>query len=178
LPEVTALNTVELAADLTIARLSNAHTRASADEVNAFLKSMHKAVGEFVDGADESVEAAAPEPTYVPAVSVRKSLASPDQIISLIDGKPYEALKRHLLRHGLTPDEYRDRYGLKPDYPMVAPGYSEARRATAKRLGLGRKPAQTAAPASESAVEKPAPRPRGRKTAAEARDAAKKHLGG
>ena len=75
------------------------------------------------------------------AVSVRKSLASPDHIISMIDGKPYKTLRRHLTTNGLTPDEYRARYGLKADYPMVAASYSESRRALAKSIGLGRKPA-------------------------------------
>ncbi len=79
------------------------------------------------------------EPDHVPAVSVRKSLASRDHIISLIDGKPYKSLKRHIGRHGLTPAEYRERYSLAKDYPMVAPGYSEQRREVAHRLGLGRK---------------------------------------
>ena len=58
----------------------------------------------------------------------------------MIDGKPYRALKRHLGTHGLTPDAYRARYGLAADYPMVARGYSEARSAMAKAIGLGRKP--------------------------------------
>ncbi len=77
---------------------------------------------------------------HTPAVSVRKSLASPDHIISMIDGKPYRTLRRHLSGHGLTPEDYRKRYGLKDDYPMVAPSYSESRRAMAKTIGLGRKP--------------------------------------
>jgi predicted transcriptional regulator len=81
-----------------------------------------------------------PEASYVPAVSVRKSLGSRDHLISMIDGKPYKTLKRHLAGHGLTPAEYRSRYNLAADYPMVAPGYSETRREVAKRLGLGRKP--------------------------------------
>jgi predicted transcriptional regulator len=72
-------------------------------------------------------------------VLVRKSLANRDRIISMIDGAPYASLKRHLTSHGLTPAEYRAHFGLKPDYPMVAPGYSEGRRALAKQLGLGRK---------------------------------------
>nr|WP_308462231.1 MucR family transcriptional regulator [Sphingomonas citri] len=76
---------------------------------------------------------------HTPAVSVRKSLANRDRIISMIDGAPYASLKRHLTSHGLTPAEYRARFGLKPDYPMVAPGYSEGHRALAKQLGLGRK---------------------------------------
>ena len=79
--------------------------------------------------------------TYTPAVSVRKSLSSPDHILSMIDGKPYKTLKRHLATHGLSPDEYRERYNLPKSYPLVAPSYSEARRAVATRLGLGRKPA-------------------------------------
>lgn len=79
--------------------------------------------------------------TYTPAVSVRKSLSSPEHILSMIDGKPYKTLKRHLATHGLSPDEYRERYNLPKSYPLVAPSYSEARRAVATRLGLGRKPA-------------------------------------
>jgi predicted transcriptional regulator len=92
---------------------------------------------------------AAPEATeetptaYEPAVTSRKSLASPDHIISMIDGKPYKTLRRHLATHGMTPAEYRERYGLKADYPMVAPTYSEARRNMAKRIGLRRKPSST-----------------------------------
>jgi len=86
----------------------------------------------------EKVEApSAPAP--VPAVSAKASLASRDHIISLIDGKPYKTLKRHLFGHGLTPEEYRARYNLPSDYPMVAPGYSEQRSRVAKELGLGRK---------------------------------------
>lgn len=79
--------------------------------------------------------------TYTPAVSVRKSLSSPEHILSMIDGRPYKTLKRHLATHGLTPDDYRQRYNLPKSYPLVAPSYSEARRAVATRLGLGRKPA-------------------------------------
>ena len=76
----------------------------------------------------------------VVALGIIESLASPDHIISMIDGKPYRTLRRHLSGHGLTPEDYRKRYGLKDDYPMVAPSYSESRRAMAKTIGLGRKP--------------------------------------
>jgi hypothetical protein len=84
---------------------------------------------------------------YEPAVSVRKSLANREHIISMIDGKPYKTLRRHLGTHGLTPDQYRERYGLKPDYPMVAEAYSETRRAMAKKIGLGTKQNKGQAPA-------------------------------
>jgi predicted transcriptional regulator len=76
---------------------------------------------------------------HVGAVSPRKSLADPAHIISMIDGKPYKTLRRHLTTHGMTPEQYRERYNLKADYPMVAPNYSESRRAMAKKIGLGTK---------------------------------------
>jgi predicted transcriptional regulator len=82
-------------------------------------------------------------PEFVAAVTVRKSLGSRDHLLSMIDGKPYKTLKRHLAGHGLTPEEYRARYNLPRDYPMVAPGYSEHRRDVAKKLGLGRKRGST-----------------------------------
>lgn len=104
----------------------------------------------------DSPEPAAPaEPEHTPAVGLRKSLASRTHIISMIDGKAYQTLKRHLKKHDLTPQQYRERYSLPGDYPMVAPAYSESRRAIAERLGLGRKvtdaQASSAAPAPEPA---------------------------
>lgn len=72
-------------------------------------------------------------------VSARKSLASSDHIMSMIDGKKYRSLKRHLTSSGLTPAQYRERYKLKAGYPIDAPAYSEARRAMAKTIRLGRK---------------------------------------
>ena len=130
---------VELATELTIAWLANRNTKASAEDVPAFLKTMYAAVNALSDPAapDSPADAA---PTYTPAITARRSLASPDQIISMIDGKPYKTLRRHLAGHGLTPEQYRERYNLKADYPMVAPAYSEQRRAMAKKIGLGRKP--------------------------------------
>jgi predicted transcriptional regulator len=146
------LNAVELAVELTIAWLSNPNTRTSADDVPVFLSKMYESVSGLVGGPDDApVEQAAQE--YTPAVSTRKSLASPDHIISMIDGKPYKTLRRHLSINGMTPEEYRERYKLKADYPMVAPSYSEARRTMAKSIGLGRKPK------AELGTRKPAPTP-------------------
>lgn len=65
----------------------------------------------------------------------------------MIDGKPYKTLRRHLSGHGLTPEEYRRRYNLKADYPMVAEAYSAPRRAMAQKIGLGRKPGNRPTPA-------------------------------
>jgi predicted transcriptional regulator len=137
--ETSDTNLLELATELTIAWLSNPNTRASAEEVPSFLEKMHGAVSSLAAPQSATAESA-PAPEYAPAVSVRRSLASKDHIVSLIDGKPYKTLKRHLAGHGLTPAQYRERYGLRPDYPMVAENYAEMRRGLAKKIGLGRKP--------------------------------------
>lgn len=158
-------NAVELATELTIAWLSNPNTRTSAEDVPTFLLQMHTSVQSLIGGSQVS-EPSADEPMeYVGAVTARKSLANPDHIISMIDGKPYKTLRRHLATNGMTPAEYRERYNLKADYPMVAPTYSESRRAMAKKIGLGRKPGQTNAAKTEGA--KPAPRKRKADDAAE-----------
>ncbi len=153
---------VELASDLTIAWLSNPNNRASMDDVSTFLRKMHADVIELSGGvanAEVASEEAASE-EFTPAVSVRKSLASKDHIISLIDGKPYRTLRRHLSTHGLTPEEYRARYNLKADYPMVAPTYSEQRRAMAHKIGLGAKGRAARNAPAETPAPKPARKPR------------------
>jgi len=153
----TDIDAVTLATELTIAWLGKPNTRTNPDDVPAFLTSMHKTVaGLSGTTAEPATEEAAQE--HVPAVSVRKSLASKDHIISMIDGKPYKTLRRHLATNGLTPEQYRERYNLKRDYPMVAENYSESRRAMAKSIGLGRKPGQKAEEATPE-VEAPAATP-------------------
>ncbi len=138
---------VELAVALTIAWLGNPNMRASAEDVPVFLTAMRDSLAQLIEQPSAaSVEETSSE-SFTPAVSVRKSLASKDHIISMIDGKPYKTLRRHLSGHGLTPEEYRHRYNLKADYPMVAEAYSAARRAMAQKIGLGRKPGPRATPA-------------------------------
>ena len=149
--ETTSLNPIELATELTIAWLGNPNTRATSDEVPAFLNRMHDAV-RGLSNSSTDVPTGDEVPEFTPAVTARKSLASKDHIISLIDGKPYKTLRRHLSTHGLTPADYRQRYNLKADYPMVAPNYSEARRSMAQKIGLGRKASYRTA-ATASAVE-------------------------
>jgi predicted transcriptional regulator len=161
--ETTALNTVELATELTVAWLSNPNNRVAADEVPAFLQKMHTTLSGFSEPAAAPEPEEQPEPEYQPAVTVRKSLASPNHILSMIDGKPYRTLRRHLSRHGLSPEQYRERYNLKPDYPMVAPAYSEQRRAMAHKIGLGAKGRQARlnqAPAAEAAPKAARGRPK------------------
>lgn len=155
-------NAVELATELTIAWLGNANNRVSADEVPAFLRAMHATVSDLsgTPGSDQSATATTSE-EHVPAVSVRRSLASKDHILSMIDGKPYKALRRHLTTNGLTPEQYRERYSLRSDYPMVSENYSAARRDMAIRIGLGSKGRKAKADGA-SAAASPAKRP-GRK---------------
>jgi len=145
---------VELATELTIAWLSNQNNRISADEVPTFLRTMHQTVTELASGPGAGGQAGENQPeeeSFTPATTVRKSLASPDLIISMIDGKPYKTLRRHLATHGLTPDDYKRRYNLKADYPMVAPNYSEARRTMAKTIGLGQRGRNAKAANAEAA---------------------------
>ena len=161
--EKNELNTIELATELTIAWLNNPNNRSSAEEVPAFLQRMHATLNGLEAGGEESSAQAEPSGEYTPAVSVRKSLASADHIISMIDGKPYKTLRRHLSRHGLTPEQYRERYKLKPDYPMVAQNYSETRRAMAHKIGLGskgRRPAAEGSAQAQPAAAKPKRAPR------------------
>ena len=110
----------------------------SKDDIGSLIETVGEAVRKIVNPQDPEEE----EEVHEPAVSVRKSLANPDHIISMIDGQPYKMLTRHLSTNGLTPDEYRKRYNLPADYPMTAPNYSERRRQLAKEIGLGRKPGQ------------------------------------
>lgn len=143
-------NLLELTAELVVAWLSNPKNNLAADELPRVIESIYGALASTsAPASEEKAE------QHLPAVTVRRSLASREHIVSLIDGKPYKTLKRHLANHGLTPDEYRVRYGLKPDYPMVAPAYAERRSALAKNAGLGRK-ADAPAPAAAEAAPKSA----------------------
>ena len=140
-------NLTSLTVDLLSAYVANNNVQHG--DLSELIKSTHAAL-KIIDSPEAP---ASVDPEHKPAVSARKSLGSRSHIISMIDGKPYQTLKRHLSRHGLTPQEYRDRYGLPRDYPMVAPAYSESRRAIAQRLGLGRKGQSTSVPV---AAEPPA----------------------
>ncbi|MBD3760893.1 MAG: MucR family transcriptional regulator [Rhizorhabdus sp.] len=145
------INAIELATQVTTAWLKNPNVDVSAEDVPAFLRRIHSAIGELSTGAGTAVPA---EPEHKPAVPVRSSV-KPDYLISLIDGRKFKSLKRHLSSQGLTPAEYRERYGLKSDYPMVAATYSAHRRDVAQRLGLGRKRPAQAIPVPETMASAP-----------------------
>lgn len=104
-------------------------------EVAGLIQSVFDTLGGLA--ADEPATAA----EQAPAVPIRRSVTT-DHIVCLEDGKKLKMLKRHLMTdQGLTPEQYRAKWGLRPDYPMVAPAYSVQRQALAKQIGLGRKPA-------------------------------------
>jgi predicted transcriptional regulator len=141
---------IELTAGVVSAYVSN--NPVPAGELPALIGQVHAALMSTTNGATpEKPEA------LKPAVPIKKSM-TPDYIISLENGKKFKSLKRHLFTHyGLTPDEYRAKWGLPADYPMVAPNYAAARSALAKTMGLGRKPTER---------KKPAPAKRARKKVA------------
>lgn len=136
------------------------------EDVPAFIATTHAAIAQL-KSAEQGASSTQAAEEYVPAVSVRKSLASKEHILSLIDGKPYKTLRRHLTKHGLTPDQYRARYKLADSYPMVAENYSAHRRDLANKSGLGRKivpassgRASTGAAATQAPKEQPQAKPK------------------
>src|SRR3954447_17125915 len=123
--------TIELAAEIVSAFVSNNSVPIA--ELPALIGSIHAALTSVATGATEQP---AEEPK-APAVSIKKSV-QPDYIVCLDDGKRFKSLKRHLrTTYNLTPDQYRAKWGLAHDYPMVAPNYAATRSELAKRLGLG-----------------------------------------
>ncbi len=123
---------ITLTADIVAAHVSN--NSVSVSDVSALINSVHGALAGLSGGAAN----AGPPPE--PAVPIRSSVKR-DFIVCLEDGKKLKMLKRHLMTHyGMTPDDYRAKWGLASDYPMVAPAYAEQRRDLAKAIGLGRKP--------------------------------------
>ncbi|RYG86842.1 MAG: transcriptional regulator [Alphaproteobacteria bacterium] len=125
---------ITLTSDIVAAHVSN--NNVNVDDVPALIHNIYEALAAL----GKTVDVPAPPPE--PAVSIRASV-KPDYIICLEDGKKMKMLKRHLMtQYNLTPDEYRARWNLPADYPMVAPNYAEKRRELAKKIGLGRTPGQ------------------------------------
>lgn len=110
-------------------------------------------------GLPADMTAGRPPPEFARAVTVEESTAHPSYIISMINGQKYKSLKSHITKSGLTPDEYRARYSLSADYPLVAPSYAKERSQKAKKLGYGRKPGtgKRQLEAAALAVERSAP---------------------
>lgn len=153
---------IELTADIVGAHVSNNSVAVS--DLPALIANVYASLSEL---GEEKVEPAAPQE---PAVSIRASV-KPDYLICLEDGKRLKMLKRHLMTHyKLTPEQYRAKWNLPSDYPMVAPNYADQRRTLAKAIGLGRhrSAAQPVAPIAAPAEDKkPAAPRRSRKKAEE-----------
>jgi predicted transcriptional regulator len=121
---------IDLTANIVSAYLSNNPTPAS--EIPNLISQIHAALLRVSTGRIET-----PLEPAKPAVSVKKSM-TPDYLVCLEDGKRFKSLKRHLRsQYNMTPEQYRDKWGLPADYPMVAPNYAVARSALAKKMGLG-----------------------------------------
>jgi predicted transcriptional regulator len=122
---------IDLAADIVSAYVSN-NTVATSD-LPGLIADVYAALQRTSSGVAPEPQ---PEPLK-PAIPIKKSV-TPDYIICLEDGKKFKSLKRHLrTQYGVTPEEYREKWGLPPDYPMVAPNYAQARSDLAKKMGLG-----------------------------------------
>ncbi|MEO6433358.1 MAG: MucR family transcriptional regulator [Sphingomicrobium sp.] len=120
-----------LTADIVAAHVSN--NSVAVNDLPVLIQNVHSALTGI------SGSSAAPAAKLEPAVSIRSSI-KPDYIVCLEDGKKLKMLKRHLMTHfGMTPADYRSKWGLAADYPMVAPNYAEQRRTLAKAIGLGTK---------------------------------------
>ena len=122
---------IELTAEIVAAYVSN--NSVAANDLPNVISQVHAALGGTTTPVEEIME------KQKPAVTVRRSIQN-DHLICLEDGQKYKSLKRHLMtHHGLTPEQYRERWELPADYPMVAPAYAEARSKLAKEMGLGQK---------------------------------------
>src|SRR3712207_5495171 len=156
-------NFIELASEIVSAFVSNNSVPTA--ELPTLIGSVHSALTKVASGQNEK-----PAEKPVPAVPVKKSI-TPDFLISLEDGKRYRSLKRHLAGRGLTPEKYREKWGLPRDYPTVAPNYSAQRSELARTMGLGQKRKDAAKLAAKTAstsskVTGEPPKRRGRKNAA------------
>lgn len=121
---------IELTANIVSAYVSNNSVPSA--EIPNLIGQVHSAL-KRVSG----VQVVAPAEPLKPAVPVKRSI-NPDYLVCLEDGKQFKSLKRHLrTRYNMTPEQYRDKWGLAPDYPMVAPNYAAARSELAKQMGLG-----------------------------------------
>lgn len=135
--QAESTNFIELTADIVSAYVSN--NSVSTTDLPGLIVEVHAALGRIIGGVKE-----VPVEIQKPAVSVRKSV-TPDYILCLEDGKKFKSLKRHLrTQYNMTPEQYREKWGLPSDYPMVAPNYAEARSKLAKEMGLGQQRRKTA----------------------------------
>ena len=124
---------IQLTANIVSAYVSN--NTVSSAEIPALISQVYSALMRVSNGA----QVAAPAEPLKPAVPIKRSI-TPEYLVCLEDGKKFKSLKRHLRTHyDLSPEQYREKWNLPPDYPMVAPNYAAARSKLAKKIGLGRR---------------------------------------
>jgi predicted transcriptional regulator len=152
---VAKSNPIDLAGEIVASFVSNNSIPRS--ELPGLIEAVHAAVKTIAEGAE--VAAAVLDPPE-PAVSIRKSV-TPDFLICLEDGKKFKSLRRHLTGLGMTPEQYREKWNLPSNYPMVAPNYAAQRSTLAKNIGLGQARGRqlAAAPSSVELIETVAPVP-------------------
>ena len=155
--ESSGFDLTSLTADIVSAYV--AHNALTGDKLPDLIGSVYGALSRA------SVQAVEPEKDELkPAVAVKKSV-TPEYIICLEDGKKFKSLKRHLKTHyDLSPEDYREKWGLPRDYPMVAPSYAAARSDLAKNMGLGRRATMVAAAQAEAPVTVKPAKARGKQT--------------
>jgi predicted transcriptional regulator len=135
-PMETNKTLIELAAQIVAAYVG--HNAVEQADLPKLIGEVHKALEQVAAGTGRKDEGPDPKPP----VSVKKSI-TPDYLICLEDGKKFKSLKRHLRTHfNLTPEQYREKWGLPADYPMVAPNYANSRSNLAKNMGLGQRKAR------------------------------------
>jgi predicted transcriptional regulator len=151
--DAESFNPIELTADIVAAFVSN--NALPIADLPSLIQSVHSALAQLASGP---VIAPSLEEKKEPAVSIRKSI-TPDYLVCLDDGKKFKSLRRHLAGLGMTPDQYRAKWSLPSDYPMVAANYAAVRSEMAKRSGLGQM-RKNGAPRQEASTDEP--RKRGR----------------
>ena len=146
-------NLTELAAEIVSAFVAN--NKVAVGDLSKLINDVHTALQQTTTGGEKKEEK-----PQEPAVSIRRSV-QPDHIVCLEDGRHFKSLKRHLMSdHGMTPQEYRAKWGLPRDYPMVAPNYAASRSEMAKKIGLGQARRKAAEPAPQPEPKRRGGRPR------------------
>jgi predicted transcriptional regulator len=151
--DAESFNPIELTADIVAAFVAN--NALPIADLPSLIQSVHAALAQLASGPAISAQL---EEKKEPAVSIRKSI-TPDFLVCLDDGKKFKSLRRHLSTLGMTPDQYRAKWSLPSDYPMVAANYAAVRSEMAKRIGLGQM-RKNAAPRQKASTAAPAKRGR------------------
>ena len=138
------------------------HNAVPASEITSLLTGVYGTLTTLAGGGGGTAQAGGEERPQLTSAQIKKSI-TPDALVSFEDGRQYKSLKRHLATRGMTPEQYREKWGLPSTYPMTAPNYSAQRSELAKKLGLGQQ--RRSGQQTAQATETKAPRGRKRKAA-------------